>query len=265
MEREAVAVGASVEFETSQSSKSSVPPCYDPPLPWHRPARELCRRHGFPPGWLEDWEANAEIPEDPRAAVAAFEQSCLVRLTRIWTGEEPQDTHVDGNLAAYLVQRYLADAGRSLARRYRMSSEEWEDLVSAAAERALKAFETKPIEAPRAYLWTSLRHAVWEYIRKARREVATEAMPLEADRSPDPAMRAEWAETMSLFMEHCYGRLEPRERELFEDLVIHGRTAAEVGEAHEIAANAVNVRKFRIRKWLRECLAERTGIEDPFE
>ncbi len=194
----------------------------------------------------------------------AFEQSCLQRLTRIWSGEDTADTHVDGNLAAYLVQRYLADAGRSLARRYRMSAEEWEDLVSAAAERALKAFETKPIEAPRAYLWTSLRRAVWEYTRKARREVATEDMPLEADRSPDPSVRAEWSETLNLFMEHCYERLEPRERELFEDLIIHGRSAAEVGAAHDIASNAVNVRKFRIRKWLRECLAERTGIDNLF-
>jgi len=197
--------------------------------------------------------------------VSAFEDWCLVRLTQIWAGEDRDDTHVDGNLAAYLVQKYLADAGRALARRYRMSNEEWEDLVSAASVRALKAFESRPIAAPRAYLWTSVRRAVWEYIRKARREVATEDMPLAADPSPNPEERAAWGEILALFLEHCYEHLTPAERGLFEDLVIHGRSAVDVGTSFEMSANAVNVRKFRIRQRLRECLAEQTGVGDPFE
>jgi RNA polymerase sigma factor (sigma-70 family) len=105
---------------------------------------------------------------------------------------------------------------------------------------------------------------VWEYIRKARREIATEEMLLQADNRPGPAERAQWKEIFELFMKQCYELLEQDEQILFEDLVIHGVSAAEVGARLDIGANAVNVRKFRIRKWLRDCLAARTGIEDPF-
>ena len=233
-------------------------------MPWRRAAGLICRRHGFPPAWVERFAEEQELPESPRAAATAFERWAVTRLAAIWAGRE-QEEGIDGTLAAWLVQSYLSDSARVLRYRYRLAEEEWEGLVADAGERALRVFSERHIEAPRPYLFRTLRRAIWEYLRKARREVACLELPVAADKAPDPEGRAVWAEYLQTFMEQCYQQLRPEERELFEALVVEGRSAAEVGEAFGLAANAVNVRKFRVRKWLRECLRERSGLEDPFE
>lgn len=193
-----------------------------------------------------------------------LEAWCLERLGEAWVGNR-DDVDIDGTVAALLVQRYLADAARPLVFRYRLSAEELDDLVAAASERALRVFAERKVEQPRAYMLQTLRRAVWEHIRKARREVPMEPQELPAVPvvGPDPEASAAWTDTMKQFLEHCYERLRPDEQELLEGLVVEGLTAAEVGERMGIAANAVNVRKFRIRKWLRECLQGRLGGEDP--
>lgn len=233
-------------------------------MPWRRAAGLLCRRHGFPPGWVDLFAAEDPVPEEPRAAASAFERWAVGRLAAIWSGKQEEEG-LDGTLAAYLVQRYLADSARVLRYRYRLSEEEWEDLVADAGARSLRVFSERHIEAPRPYLFRTLRRAIWEYLRKARREVACLELPVAPDKAPTPEGRAVWAEYLRMFMEHCYEQLRDEERRLFEALVVDGRTAAEVGEAFGLVPNAVNVRKFRVRKWLRECLRERSGLEDPFE
>ena len=234
-------------------------------MTWRSRAELLCRRHGFPTPWIERFADEGEPSGDPRETVRRFEAWCLERLGEAWTGRA-DDLEVDGRVAALLVQRYLADAARPLVFRYRLSAEELDDLVAAASERAMRVFAERKVEQPRAYMLQALRRATWEHIRKARREVPTE--PNELPPVPvggvDPEQGADWADTMKQFLDHCYDRLKPKERELLEGLVVHGLTAASVGERMGIAANAVNVRKFRIRKWLRECLQERLGVEDPF-
>lgn len=233
-------------------------------MPWRRAAGLLCRRHGFPPHWVELFEQDTPIPEPPRAATAAFERWAVARLAAVWAGHQHEEG-LDGTLAAFLVQRYLADSARVLRYRYRLSEEEWEDLVADAGERSLRVFSERHIEAPRPYLFHTLRRAIWEYLRKARREVPCLELSVSADKAPDPEGRAVWAELLRTFMEQCYEQLREEERRLFEALVVEGRSAAEVGEAFGLVPNAVNVRKFRVRKWLRECLRERSGLEDPFE
>ena len=232
-------------------------------MPWHRAAGLLCRRHGFPPHWIELFEQGADVPADPRAASGEFERWALTRLTTIWAGRH-QEEGLDGTLAAYLVQRYLSDSARVLRYRYRLSDEEWEDLVADAGERSLRVFSEREIEAPRPYLFRTLRRAIWEYLRKARLEVASLDLPAALERGPDPEEKARWAELLRTFMEQCYSQLRPEERRLFEALVVDGRSAADVGEAFGLAPNAVNVRKFRVRAWLKECLRSRSGDEDPF-
>ena len=232
-------------------------------MPWHRAAGLLCRRHGFPPHWIDLFEQEGEIPTEPREAAAGFERWAVVRLAALWAGRH-QEEGLDGTLAAHLVCRYLSDSARVLRYRYRLSHEEWEDLVADAGERSLRVFSERHIEAPRPYLFNTLRRAIWEYLRKARREVACLELPTAVDRGPDPEERARWAELLRTFMEDCYQQLRAPERQLFEALVVDGQSAAEVGRAFGLEPNAVNVRKFRVRRWLRECLRERSGQEDPF-
>jgi len=165
----------------------------------------------------------------------------------------------------YDVQRYLADSARVLAYRYRLSDEEWEDLVASAGERAMRVFSEKHIEAPRPYLFRTIKRAIWEYLRKARREVAVLELPPVVDSQAGPETRSMWSELLERFMKECYQQLSGEEQRLFEALVIEGRSAAEVGEMFGLVPNAVGVRKFRVRKWLRECLKEHADLEDPFD
>ena len=233
-------------------------------MPWRRATLNLCRRHGFPPAWIDLFEAEEELPDDPREASALFEQWALTRLASIWAGKT-DDAGLDGTLAAFLVQRYLADSARVLAYRYRLSDDEWEDLVASAGERAMRVFSEKHIEAPRPYLFRTIKRAIWEYLRKARREVAVLELPPVVDSQAGPETRSMWSELLERFMKECYQQLSGEEQRLFEALVIEGRSAAEVGEMFGLVPNAVGVRKFRVRKWLRECLKEHADLEDPFD
>ena len=184
------------------------------------------------------------------------------RLASIWGGklEEPE---LDGNLAAFLVQGYLTRSARVLAWRYRLSPEEWDDLIAAASERALRVFSERYIEAPQPYLFRTIERAVWEYLRKARREVATSDMPLAADPHPSPERQAADRQLLALLRE-CYAKLDPADARLFEALEVDGMTAEQAGRPHGLTANAVNVRKFRIRKRLKGCMQASTGLESPF-
>jgi len=221
-----------------------------------------CRECGFPPVWVERFAAESPPLSDPWAAVKAFEAWCVDRLAACWAGGESQDEDgVGGQLAAYLVQRYLADSARVLAYRYRLSDEEWEDIVAAAAERSLRVFAERPIESPQAYLFKATQRAVWEYLRKARREVASAEMPVSWDGAPSPEEHAHWRRLMAAFLEHCYDRISERDQQILEGLEIEGHSAAEVGTQHGMTANAVNVRKHRARKRLLQCMNEQTGAD----
>jgi RNA polymerase sigma factor (sigma-70 family) len=228
-------------------------------MAWKPRADRLCARYGWPPTWLEEFEQQLG---DAPPTLKSFEAWGVGRLTDIWAGRSP-DEQVGGELAAHLVQRYLADSARVLAYRYRLAAEEWEDLVAASAERALRVFSERHIESPQPYLFRTVQRAIWEYLRKARREVATEDLPRQADPYPDPERSAAWRELMATFREHCYDKLTEADRQLIEDLEIRGLSAADAGEPLGLGANAVNVRKFRIRKRLRDCLVVTTGMEDP--
>mgnify|MGYP002633469841 CR=1 FL=1 len=186
----------------------------------------------------------------------------MQRLASIWSGEIEEEA-LDGKLAAYLVQGYLTDSARVLAWRYRLAPEEWDDLIASAAERALRVFSERNIEAPQPYLFRTIERAIWEYLRKARREIATPALPLAADPLPSPEQRASDRQLL-VALRACYADLDPADAQLFEALEVQGRTAAEAGGPQGLSANAVNVRKFRIRKRLKECMQARTGLVDPF-
>ncbi len=232
-------------------------------MPWRPAAQAACRRHGFPPAWVDAFASDVDdLPAAPREAARAFEAWCMHRLALIWKGEI-EESELDGNLAAYLVQGYLTRSARVLAWRYRLSPEEWDDLIAAASERALRVFSERHIEAPQPYLFRTIERAVWEYLRKARREVATADMPLAADPLPSPERRAADRELLAA-LRHCYERLDPADARLFEALEVDGQTAADAGRPHGLTANAVNVRKFRIRRRLKQCMQGRTGLENPF-
>lgn len=184
------------------------------------------------------------------------------RLAQIWAGKIEEE-QLNGNLAAYLVQGYLTDSARVLAWRYRLAQEEWDDLIAAAAERSLRVFSERYIEAPQPYLFRTIERAVWEYLRKARREVATADMPTAADNKASPERLASDRQLLGALRE-CYDQLEPRDARLFESLEVTGLTAEEAGRPFGLTANAVNVRKFRIRKRLKDCMQAKTGLTDPF-
>jgi RNA polymerase sigma factor (sigma-70 family) len=232
-------------------------------MPWRQAAEGACRRHGFPLKWVDAFAASADDPpKDPRAAAKAFEAWCMHRLASIWAGKV-EEADLDGNLAAFLVQGYLTKSARVLAWRYRLSPEEWDDLIAAAAERSLRVFSERYIEAPQPYLFRTIERAVWEYLRKARREVATADMPLAASNQPSPERLASDRQLLAA-LKHCYELLEPSDATLFESLEVQGLTAEAAGRPFGLTANAVNVRKFRIRKRLKGCMQERTGLIDPF-
>jgi RNA polymerase sigma factor (sigma-70 family) len=246
-------------------------------MPWRAAAQEICRRHGFPTGWVElyssaEGAAHAPAPQggagmgtaaSPRDRALAFEQFCLRRLASIWTGEDSEPA-LDGKLASYLVQRYLGDSARVLAHRYRLSAEEWEDIVAEAGERALRVFSDRSVEQPQAYLFRTVQRAVWEYLRKARRELASADPTEPADPAPDPEHDVEWREILTKFLAQCWERLGEGDRSLIERLELDGLSAAETGRPLGLGPNAVNVRKFRIRQRLRDCLRQHTGLADPF-
>lgn len=233
-------------------------------MPWRPAAEAACRRHGFPLRWVDAFASGAEsLPSDAREAARSFEAWCMHRLASIWGGtlEEPE---LDGNLAAFLVQGYLTRSARVLAWRYRLSTEEWDDLIAAASERALRVFSERYIEAPQPYLFRTIERAVWEYLRKARREVAMADMPLATDPQPSPERRAADRQLLAA-LRHCYAELNPADAKLFEALEVEGMTAEEAGRPHGLTANAVNVRKHRIRRRLKGCMQSRTGLDDPFD
>jgi RNA polymerase sigma factor (sigma-70 family) len=233
-------------------------------MSWRPAAEAACRRHGFPPRWVESFAGGVDVlPSDPRDAARAFEGWCMERLASIWSGatDEPD---LDGNLAAYLVHGYLASSARVLAWRYRLAPEEWDDLVGAAAERALRVFSERAVAAPQGYLFRTLERAIWEYLRKARREVPTAAMPTAADAQPNPERVAADRQLIEA-LRRCYAELDPEDARMFEALEVDGRSAAEVGAPRGLSANAVNVRKFRIRRRLKACMQARTGLDDPFD
>ncbi len=210
------------------------------------------------------WATGRDVPEEPRVAVAAFETWCLERLTAIWSAGKDPEGEIDDGLAAFLVQRYLADAGRGLAFRYRLSAEEWEDLVSQAAERAIVAFRRKPVDEPKAYLWTTIKRGVWEHVRKAGREIPTEFPTDPPDPAPDPEVRALWGDALARFLDVCWAALKARDQRLLEGMVVGGRSAADLGAEVGMLASAVNVRVFRARARLRDCLRQQLKLEDPF-
>lgn len=232
-------------------------------MAWRPAALAACRRHGFPLSWVERFsdEAGEQAP-DPRDVARAFEVWCLNRLAAIWGGKIEEE-ELNGSLAAYLVQGYLTSSAKVLAYRYRLAPEEWDDLIAAAAERSLRVFSERYIEAPQPYLFRTIERAVWEYLRKARREVATADMPLAADPRVDPERKAADRELMTAF-HGCWAELSQRDQRLFEALEVDGQSAEEAGAPLGLTSNAVNVRKFRIRKRLKECMRGKTGLDDPF-
>ncbi len=232
-------------------------------MAWRPAAQAACRRHGFPLSWVDRFaDESGEQSSHPRDVVRAFEGWCINRLGAIWGGRI-EEHELNGALAAYLVQGYLTKSAKVLAYRYRLAPEEWDDLIAAAAERSLRVFSERYIEAPQPYLFRTIERAVWEYLRKARREVATADMPLAFDPRANPERQAADRELMTAFR-GCWGQLSERDQQLFESLEVEGRSAEEAGAPLGLTSNAINVRKFRIRKRLKDCMRNKTGLEDPF-
>jgi|GEM_PF-3320673 len=221
-----------------------------PSSPWQPAAAGWCRRTGCPQDWPDLFAA-----EQPDAVtIAAFEAWALRRLAQTWAGEG--DSRIGGDLAAFLVQQHLGRSARRLAYRQRLSAEEWDDLLADAAVTALRVFAERPIDNPRGYLYRTLQRAIWDYVRKAGRESCYDEVPPVADPAPNPEETAHWRAMLARVQACCADQLSTEDQVIFEGLILGGHTAAEVGRKVGLTANAINVRKHRIRKRLQAVLSE---------
>lgn len=227
-------------------------------MDWQPAAHRLCGTWGIPAGWVAVAAESGEVD-----SLAGFERWALERLASVYAGRHSEPA-IGGDLAAWIVQHHLARSAKVLAWKYRLRPEEWEDVIGDVTLQALRAFREREIDAVAPYLRRTLERAIWAYLRRARREQPQDDIE-GSELRVGPEDGAAWRQLYAIVRERCLPALSRDDRRLLEALEGDGRSAQEVGAELGLTANAVHVRKFRVRAKLRDCLRRHAGVDHPLD